>query len=208
MPRASTGARSGATRRTLLVALAVTLTLTGCGAAPEDAALEAPLPAQGPLPSSPESESESESEPEPDAPEPEPELAPRPTPVPDTTAPGTCATAIRDAIASTVSTQLDAFAAEDFTAAYEMTSPYFRLVFATDDFEQMIRTDYPELVGNDGHRFDECQVRNRRAFIVVGVRAGAREVVLRYDLSEEPDGWRIDGAGLLPGITLPPDRLV
>ena len=204
MPRASTGARSGATRRTLLVALAVTLTLTGCGAAPEDAALEAPLPAQGPLPSSPESE------PEPDAPEPEPEpeLAPRPAPVPDTTAPGTCATAILDAIASTVSTQLDAFAAEDFTAAYEMTSPYFRLVFATDDFEQMIRTDYPELVGNDGHRFDECQVRNRRAFIVVGVRAGAREVVLRYDLSEEPDGWRIDGAGLLPGITLPPDRLV
>jgi hypothetical protein len=138
----------------------------------------------------------------------EPDPAPRPDPAPDPSAPGECDPTIRTAIGATVGTQIDAFATEDFTTAYGMTSPFFRRMFAEGEFEALIRTDYPELVGNGGHRFDECRVRSRRAFIVVGVRSGAREVVLRYDLSEEADGWRIDGAGRLTGVTLPPDRLV
>lgn len=142
----------------------------------------------------------------PDAPE--PDLAPRPDPVPDLSAPDDCDPTTRATIGSTVSAQLDAFASEDFAAAYAMTSSSFRLMFATDDFASMIRTDYPELVSNGGHRFDECRVRDRRAFFLVGVRSGAREVVLRYDLSEEADGWRIDGAGWLSGVTLPPNRLI
>lgn len=138
----------------------------------------------------------------------EPDLAPRPDPVPDLSSPDDCDPTTRAAIGSTVSTQLDAFASEDFAGAYAMTSPFFRLVFATDDFESMIRTDYPELVANRGHRFDDCRVRNRRGFLLVGVRSGAREVVLRYDLSEEADGWRIDGAARLSGVTLPADPLI
>jgi hypothetical protein len=51
-------------------------------------------------------------------------------------------------------------------------------------------------------------VRGRRGYILAGVRTGTREVVLRYDVSEEEDGWRIDGAVEIPGITLPPDRLI
>jgi hypothetical protein len=133
---------------------------------------------------------------------------PRPDPVPETLAPGVCDATTRAAIGATVGTQLDAFAAEDFSQAYAMTSPFFRLMFATDDFESMIRSDYPELVGNAGHRIDECRVRSRRASLVVGVRSGAREIVLRYDLSEEAEGWLIDGAAQLSGVTLPPDRLV
>ena len=138
----------------------------------------------------------------------EPDLAPRPDPVPDPSSPDDCDPTTRAAIGATVSAQLDAFASEDFAAAYAMTSPSFRLMFATDDFASMIRTDYPELIGNGGHRFDECRIRDRRAFLLVGVRSGAREVVLRYGLSEEADGWRIDGAGWLSGVTLPQDRLV
>lgn len=216
MPGASAAARPGTPRRLLLAALALALSLSGCGPAPDGAAPDAPPP-PGPLPAAPAPAPQDDAQDDaPDAAQDgdarEPDLAPRPDPAPDTTAPDGCPDATRDAIATTVGTQLDAFALEDFAAAYAMTSPYFRLVFATDDFEEMIRTDYPELVGNRGHRFDDCQVRNRRAFIVVGVRAGSPsdsgEIVLRYDLSEEPDGWRIDGAGLLPGIALPPEQLV
>lgn len=147
--------------------------------------------------------------PAPDAPLPDaPDLAPRPLPAPDPTAPDDCDLPTREAIGATVSAQLDAFAVEDFTSAYALTSPFFRRAFTPDGFEALIRAEYPELVGNDGHRTDECRVRGRRAFLVVGVRSGARAIVLRYDLSEESDGWRIDGARLLPGVTLPPDRLV
>ena len=181
----------------LLGVLIVTLALTVAACTPPaatDTMQADPVPADPP-PVDP-----------PDAPE--PDLAPRPDPVPDPSAPDDCDPTTRAAIGSTVSTQLDAFASEDFEAAYAMTSPSFRLVFATDDFESMIRTDYPELVGNGGHRFDECRVRSRRAFLLVGVRSGAREVVLRYGLSEEADGWRIDGAGWLSGVTLPPDPLI
>jgi len=148
----------------------------------------------------------------------EPDRAPRPDPVPDTAPPGECDPATRTAIEQTVATQLAAFATRDFAAAYAMTSAAFRLAFTVDDFETLIRADYAVLLGNDGQRFDECLIVTGQAFLVVGVRTGhpetgrpetgGREVVMRYDLSEEPDGWRIDGAGLLPGITLPPERLV
>jgi hypothetical protein len=147
----------------------------------------------------------SERAPLPDAPAPGPF---RPGPSPDPTAPDECDAATGAAIGMTVGSQLDAFAADDFDAAYALTSPFFRTMFTRDAFETLIREAYPTLVGNDGHRLDECRSRSRRGFLVAGVRAGAQELVLRYDLSEEADGWRIDGALLLPGVTLPSDQVV
>jgi len=146
---------------------------------------------------------------EPD-PGPEPEASPeppaRPAPAPDAPATEDCEPVTRERITSTVATQVEAFAEEDFDAAYAMTSPFFRRITSREAFEALIRDGYPELVGNDGHRFDACQARNRRAFILVGVRSGADELVLRYDLSDEEDGWRIDGAIRVSGIGLPPQR--
>ena len=152
--------------------------------------------------------------PAPTAPEPDPEPDPEPTPpsrpptAPDPDGPIDCDAAVREAIETVVGEQLDAFAAEDFTGAYALTSPFFRTFLAEDAFEPMIRGDYAALVGNDGHRFDECRLLGRRAFILAGVRGPEAELVLRYDLSEEVEGWRIDGARALDGIVLPPDPLV
>jgi hypothetical protein len=125
--------------------------------------------------------------------------------VPD---PQRCEAGTLAAIGATVSTQLDAFAADDFPLAYAMTSPFFRRLLAPDAFEALIRDTYPELVGNDGHRLDGCRSRGRRGFLIVGVRAGTQEIVLRYDLSEEEDGWRIDGARRLTDVMLPQQPLV
>jgi hypothetical protein len=136
-----------------------------------------------------------------------PDIPERPEPIPDLFAPEACDPLTRAAVGTTVSAQLDAFAADDLAAAYALTSPFFRRVVDGGTFETLIRDEYPWLLGNVGHRLDECGVRGRRAFLVVGVRAEGREQVLRYDLSLEPDGWLIDGAMPLLGVTLPPDRV-
>ncbi len=223
MHRGTVGGTVGATvgRSTSRAAPVLTLLLVGLlgctapaadtPAAPDAQPDTAPAPDEAPTP---------DARPTPDAePPPEPDLgapttpdvpAPRPDPAPDPDRPGTCDEATRAAMGATLSAQLDALAAEDFTGAYAVTSPFFRTFFTPEAFETLIRDDYPTLVGNLGHRFDECGVVGRRGFLVVGVRAGVGpdELVLRYDLSQEQDGWRIDGALALPAVTLPPEPLV
>jgi hypothetical protein len=133
----------------------------------------------------------------------------RPAPAPDPEPPGACDATTAAAIGATVSAQLEAFMREDIEAAYELTSPFFRRLLDIEAFETMIRTEYPYLLESSGHRLDECWARGRRGYILAGVRTGSRETVLRYDVSDEPEGgWRIDGAAALPGVVLPPDRLV
>lgn len=182
------------------VALVAALLLAGCSASPDASpqtpATTAPTPGPDPTPA-PEPTPEPPAPPPPPAPPEEPRRPSSPE----------CPTEVRSAIAAPVATQLAAFAQDDLDAAYAVTSPFFQQVIGRTAFEDLIRDDYPELIGNDGHRFDECQVLGRRGFILVGVRAGAQETVLRYDLSEEPDGWRIDGAIRVQGITLPPEQL-
>ena len=134
-----------------------------------------------------------------------PESTPKPEPPVDVGRPANaCDASTAAAITATVSTQLDAFADDDIAGAYAVTSPFFRRFLDEAGFATLIRDEYPELLGNDGYRADECLAVGRRGSLIVGVRDGTREVVLRYDLSEEEDGWRIDGARRLIGVMLPP----
>lgn len=171
-------------------------------AAPDDPTRDTPRPGSEPG-SGPGSEAESEASPDPF----EPPL--RPEPSPDVDRPGACDAATAAAIGSVVSMQLEAFTRDDLDAAYALTSPFFQRIIERDAFEELIRTDYPYLLESSGHRLTDCWARSRRGYILAGVRVGTREVVLRYDVSDEPDsGWRIDGAAELPGISLPDDQLV
>lgn len=181
----------------LVVASALALSI-GCAGTDDLAGVEA---AGGGAPEDPGPDREPEAAPAPpQRPEPREQTPPPPTPA-------ACDPERDGTIGVTVSTQLDAFSGSDFARAYAMTSPFFRRVLDADAFETLIRTEYPELVGNDGHRLGECLVRGRRGSLIAGVRAGTQEVVLRYDLSEEADGWRIDGARRLPAGALPPQPL-
>lgn len=180
-----------------LLVLALT---SGCAGDPVSAPPGAPAPSTAPAP-----------DPAPEVapdPAPPPGPPPRPPATPDPGLPVDCDTTTRAAIGAVLGAQLDAFAAEDLAAAYALTSPFFRTFLSEEAFGPLIRDEYATLLGNAGHRFDECRVLGRRAFMVVGVRGADAELVLRYDLSEEPDGWRIDGARKLDGIVLPPDPLV
>ncbi len=191
--------------RNSLVALA--MLMAACATPDPDAAREQGRPAEPD--SAPEAGPEALPDPDPErTPEPSPDIPERPEPVPDPFAPEPCDAATRSAIAATVSAQLDAFAGGDVDGAYAWTSPFFRRLVDREAFASLISSEYPWLLGNAGHRLDECGVRSRRAFLVAGVRAEGQEQVLRYDLSLEPDGWRIDGAMSLQGVTLPPpDRV-
>lgn len=110
------------------------------------------------------------------------------------------------AIRMTVAAQLDAFALGDFDSAYALTSPAFKRGIPKARFETLIRTGYPELLDGSDQRFDVCRARDGRAFQVVRLRSGERNVVLGYDLSERPEGWRIDGARRLPSVMFPGEQ--
>jgi len=197
--------RHGIARTPVLAAitLAVAVAAGACSAA-EQAESPPPVPAPAPAPA-------------PLPPAPDRDELPRPGPEPDPTAPEDCDLLVRAAIVRVVSAQLEAFAADDLTAAYALTSGAFRQAYSTADFADLIRSEYPELLGNGGHRVDVCGIHDDVAFLVVGVRhavgedaegGDSAELVLRYDLTLVDGDWHIDGASRLPGITLPPVPVV
>jgi hypothetical protein len=114
----------------------------------------------------------------------------------DGTAPRACDDGEQAALTATVTAQLDALAAGDFAGAYAWASTAFRAGVGLPAFEQVIRTGYPELLSVALRRVEGCQIADGRGTLVVGItlRTGARRV-LGYRLSEEREGWRIDGAG-------------
>lgn len=190
--------RTAGTVCSVLAVLALTVA-TGCGPAATEPPSGAP-PARDTAP-------EPDAPPSP-APPPSPELPPTPDPPPDAgRPPNACDAPTEAGIAATVSRQLDAFADADLAGAYATTSPFFRRFVDEEAFAALISDEYPELLDNDGHRTDGCLAVGRRGSLIVGVRDGGREVVLRYDLSREEDGWLIDGARRLVGVTLPPQPL-
>ena len=76
-----------------------------------------------------------------------------------------------------------------------------------DTFATMIRDDHPYLLDGHDHRLDECWASSRSGYLVVGVRTGTGEIVLRYDVTEDPhSGWLIDAITAIPGLVLPDDQ--
>jgi len=195
--------RTAAAPARAAVALTAMVVLIGLGCAP------APPGAQAPGAQAPGAQEPSADVPDGVGPTDDFEPPARPEQIPDLAPPGECDAETAAAIAATVSAQLDALRRDDIDAAYALTSPFFQRLLALEAFEAMIRDDYAYLLESSGHRLDECWSRSRRGYVLAGVRTGSREIVLRYDVSDEPDvGWRIDGAAELPGIRLAPDRLI
>lgn len=95
--------------------------------------------------------------------------------------------------------QLDAFRAEDFTLAYSQASYGMHQKFSRDQFEEMIRRDYPDLTQAQRIEFGIVKYRDRRALIQVFF-IGRDGTVLPciYTLIYETGGWKIDGAVMLP----------
>ncbi|HWB61016.1 MAG TPA: DUF4864 domain-containing protein [Chthoniobacteraceae bacterium] len=97
-----------------------------------------------------------------------------------------------------IHTQLDAFRAEDFPAAYSQASYDMQHKFTLQQFERMIRRDYSDLADAERIEFGLVKYRDRRALIqvfVVSHDGGVQPFI--YTLIYENGDWKIDGAVML-----------
>ncbi|MHA7829070.1 MAG: DUF4864 domain-containing protein [Roseovarius sp.] len=102
--------------------------------------------------------------------------------------------AIRDVISS----QIDAFLADDVEAAFDHASPTIRQIFGTPErFGEMVQRGYPMVWRPAEVTFLSTEERGGRLFQNVMVRDGAGVLhILEYEMIEGASGWKIDGVRL------------
>ena len=103
-------------------------------------------------------------------------------------------------IQQTIQSQIDAMAADDFTAAFSFAAPNIKGMFGTaGQFEMMVRQGYPMVVAPRNVRMLELRTVAgnlwQRVLMVDG--AGATHL-LDYMMVETPEGWQIGAVHLLP----------
>ncbi|MDT0682043.1 DUF4864 domain-containing protein [Roseicyclus sp. F158] len=104
-----------------------------------------------------------------------------------------------DPIEGVISNQLEAFGADDFEDAFSHASPMIRGLFQTpDNFGAMVRNGYPMVHRpadvSYGQREEQADAVLQN--VVITDEAGAVHV-LRYEMVETEDGWKINGVSLL-----------
>jgi hypothetical protein len=111
----------------------------------------------------------------------------------------------RSQIETVISSQLDAFSADDATRAYSFAAPVIRRMFPDEQsFIAMVRNGYPPVHRSDAHTFGDL-VRAPEGLlqeVFIRDRSGEDWVAI-YTMERQPDGeWLIAGCRLLrrPGI--------
>ncbi len=128
--------------------------------------------------------------------------APRPDPPSSTpAAPGPCDVSTERDMGATIGSQIDAFRAGDFEAAYDMAAPSFQDSVSLEAFQTVITTGYESLLDAQSHRLSDCVVFPQRlANTVVTVRTTSGSTsTYYYEMVNTDKGWRILGAtGIAP----------
>ena len=129
------------------------------------------------------------------------ESSPAPAPAPNegTDGPVPCEVSVEQGLSATISTQIEALSARDFETAYAMASPYFQSSFTQDAFQAVITDGYAFLLENPRFVLSDCSHVESMAQAQTRVTVTTPEgeiFVLTYQMSERPEGWRIDGAAL------------
>ena len=98
--------------------------------------------------------------------------------------------AIRDVISS----QIEAFQADDVATAFTYASPTIQGIFGTpENFGLMVRQGYPMVWRPAEVRFLSLETVDGRLWQVVMMRDQAGKVhVLEYKMINGPQGWKID----------------
>jgi hypothetical protein len=98
---------------------------------------------------------------------------------------GPCTTEQRIAITGHISSQLQAFANEDWKKAFSYSSPSFQGTFTLEDFTTIITNDYSVLVSNQGYDFGECSISNEEILQAVEIELPNSTADITYQLSVE-----------------------
>jgi Domain of unknown function (DUF4864) len=112
------------------------------------------------------------------------------------------ASAQEEPIRQTIQSQMEAFLADDFEAAFGFASPGIKSLFGTpENFGAMVTQGYPMV-----HRSSDVQMLELREVagelwqkVMVTDQAG-RTHLLDYQMIETPEGWQINAVQLLQSI--------
>ena len=102
-------------------------------------------------------------------------------------------------IEGTITSQIDAFRADDFDRAFTYASPLLQRLFQTpQNFERMVTQGYPMVWRPEELRFLDLRGEGGTYWQTVMV-TDAQGVyhLLEYLMQETPDGWRIGGVRIL-----------
>lgn len=104
------------------------------------------------------------------------------------------------AIRGVIADQIEAFRADDFSAAFDFASPGIRALFGTPEaFGAMVRGGYPMVWRPAEVTFGALEENAGVLRQQVIVRdAEGRYHALEYQMVPGPSGWRINGVRLLP----------
>lgn len=104
------------------------------------------------------------------------------------------------AIHEVVQSQLDAFAEDDASSAFELASPQTRVRFGSpENFMRMVKENYTAIYRNQRALFTGTEVVEGSTVQVVRVTDSESHVwLVLYLMQHESDGsWRIDGCKIL-----------
>jgi hypothetical protein len=98
-----------------------------------------------------------------------------------------------------VDRQLGDFRAGDFSKAYEYASQGIQERYSVEQFAAMVQADYPGMMQVIRAQYGMVQTIGRHATMQVYLIGQDGEVMpCVYMMVREGDGWRIDGARLMP----------
>ncbi|MFC4669782.1 DUF4864 domain-containing protein [Seohaeicola nanhaiensis] len=107
-------------------------------------------------------------------------------------------------IEGTISSQIEAFKADDFGRAFTFASPTIQGMFQTpENFGSMVRGGYPMVWRPAEVRYLDLSERGGRLYQTVQITDGdGRTHLLEYEMIELDTGWKINGVRLLepPGV--------
>lgn len=103
-------------------------------------------------------------------------------------------------IQAVITSQMDAFKADDFATAFSYAAPNIKRMFGNSDrFGMMVRQGYPMVHRPADVEYLELEERGGAFFQRVQVQdASGAFHYLGYMMVETPDGWQIAGVTMLP----------
>ena len=103
-------------------------------------------------------------------------------------------------IQSTISSQIEAFLADDFGQAFTYASPNIQGLFGSPErFGSMVQQGYPMVWRPDDVRYLELRERGGSLWQKVQITdQGGGLHILDYQMIETENGWKINGVQLLP----------
>ncbi len=110
-------------------------------------------------------------------------------------------------IQSVIRQQLDAFNFNDFEEAYRLASKQTQDQSSLDQYEEMVRTNYPQITKSIRASFGEIRFTPDPTHAIVQVEITGfnhKKVTAEYRMIQENDGWKVDGITIIPVRTKGP----